>query len=50
MSPHVLCPDGMVRITLKEKMLEEAHVLQTEDGYLMLRLVYHHGHGWILAV
>jgi hypothetical protein len=36
--PDVLIPEGMVRVAAHEEMLEETHVLQTKEGYLMVRL------------
>lgn len=40
---HFVCPDalvaqGMLRVTLEEKVLEESHVLEAEQGDLVLRL------------
>ena len=37
--PEVLGADGVVRIALGEKVLEEAHVLEGEEGDLVLRLL-----------
>ena len=39
MRPEVLCPEGVVWIALHEEVLEEAHVLQGEEGDLVLGLV-----------
>lgn len=38
MRPELLGADGVVRVTLKEEVLEEAHVLEGEERNLMLRL------------
>lgn len=37
--PEVLGADGVVRIALGEKVLEEAHVLEGEEGDLVLWLL-----------
>lgn len=38
MRPEVLGADGVVRVTLDEEVLEETHVLQAEQGDLVLWL------------
>ena len=39
MGPDTLIPQRMLGVALEEKMLEEAHVLQTKEGDLVLWLV-----------
>lgn len=38
MSPDVFGPDGIMGVALEEEVLQETHVLEAEDGDLMLRL------------
>jgi len=47
--PEVLGTEGMVRVALHEEVLEEAHVLEAEEGDLMLGLVDYDRRGGILA-
>jgi hypothetical protein len=37
--PEVFGPDRVVRVAVEEEVLEEAHVLQAEEGDLVLRLL-----------
>jgi len=38
MGPDVLLLQGMMRVALRQKVLEEAHVLETEQRNLVMRL------------
>lgn len=36
--PYFLLFQGMVRVTLGQKVLKEPHILKTEEGNLVMRL------------
>jgi len=38
MRPDALCTNGMVRVTMNQEVLEETHILQAEQGDLVLWL------------
>lgn len=38
MRPEVFRADRVVRVAVEEKVLEEAHVLEAEEGHLVLGL------------
>jgi hypothetical protein len=38
--PDRLLLEGMMRVTLGKEVLEEAHILETKQGDLMMRLHY----------
>lgn len=50
MGPDVLLLQGMMRVALRQKVLEEAHVLETEQRNLVMRLMCDLRHRWILAL
>jgi hypothetical protein len=47
--PEVLGAEGMVRVALHKEVLEEAHVLEGEEGDLVLGLVDYEGDGRVFA-
>jgi len=48
--PEVFCADGMVRVALEQEVLEEAHVLEGEEGDLVGWLVDYEGLMGVFAV
>jgi hypothetical protein len=51
----IVCPDAVVServggVAVEQEVLKEAHILQTEQGDLVMRLVDDLWKGWVLAL